>query len=112
MELPEYYSLNIKSNFFEQVFIETIDVLDQYFPRLSMSPIANGANYIESIYSNKIYRGVGEAKYMLYSSAQRVWITNELYKLFNVSSDSSREYNSLIKRMISEARPGQTHLIL
>ncbi|OJV17311.1 MAG: hypothetical protein BGO21_25835 [Dyadobacter sp. 50-39] len=53
-----------------------------------------------------IYRGVSEAKFKMYNSAQRYWLENELYyqSLMNDQVGYQDCYNSFIDSMINTAR--------
>lgn len=62
MKLPEYASMTEKKEHFNYVKIDTKDVLDTHL------------GFLLSDRSNCIFRGVGEAKYKLFTSVQRHWI--------------------------------------
>lgn len=53
---------------------------------------------------NQIYRGVSDAKFKLYNSAQRIWKTQELYKL-------NSSYDFFIKTEIKNAKAFQNKLL-
>ena len=65
--LSQYETLLQKSIFFTQTNIETEEEFDEIFER-----------YMDS--KNILFRGLNEAKYRLYSSLQREWITSKLYE--------------------------------
>lgn len=65
--LSQYETLLQKSIFFTQTNIETKEEFDEVFEK-----------YIDS--KNILFRGLNEAKYRLYSSLQREWITSKLYE--------------------------------
>lgn len=65
MKLPEYKALKEKDDFFENHTIENIDVFESFY-----SEFANKEGLI--------YRGVNEAKFHIYTSAQRLWLTDNL----------------------------------
>ena len=68
MKLPKYKNFLEKNPFFESLRINNIHELSK----------------IEELRSsNCFYRGVHEAKYKIYSSAQRDWITKDLHTVFN-----------------------------
>lgn len=65
MKLPEYKALQDKEFFFESYIIETLNDFESFY----------------SVFANKeglIYRGVNEAKFHIYTSAQRFWLTDNL----------------------------------
>lgn len=65
MKLPEYKALQDKEFFFESYIIETLKDFESFY----------------SVFANKeglIYRGVNEAKFHIYTSAQRFWLTDNL----------------------------------
>jgi hypothetical protein len=79
MELEEYKNFEEKENVYKNRFIKTKDDLD---------------NFLSSAKDmrNKSFRGVSESKYKIYSSAQREWITKELYA-------SGIDYKDFIKEL-------------
>ncbi len=50
----------------------------------------------------RFFRGVGEARYKLYNSAQRFWITNNLMQLESLTVPLP--YHSMIQNMVDEAK--------
>ena len=82
MKLPEYISLVEKSYFFKHKVIN------------SMEDFQNFWNDEKSNSENVIYRGVHEAKYKLFTSAQREWITKE-YKIYGLS------FNNYVQSIIN-----------
>lgn len=66
MNIPIYNTFEEKADFFNHIKIDTADVLDTHIKNLLM------------IENNCIFRGVHEAKYKLYTSVQREWITKGL----------------------------------
>jgi len=85
MELDYYHNLSEKEDFFKCKTINTLDEFDAFISE---------SNNLSSN-QNIIYRGVCAAKYKLYNSAQRYWITNDLED-FNGESYTYFIYN-LIK---------------
>ncbi|WP_300441970.1 FRG domain-containing protein [Christiangramia sp.] len=68
MEIQNYQSLDQKESFFDSKIIDNKLELDQFLEEWSKKDD-----------SKKImFRGMNEAKFKLYNSAQRVWIGNEL----------------------------------
>lgn len=65
MKLPEYKELQDKGDCFENYAIETQKEFDTFY-----SGFANEKGLI--------YRGVNEAKFHIYTSAQRFWLTDNL----------------------------------
>lgn len=82
--LSEYETLLQKSIFFTQVNIETKEEFDEVFDR-----------YLTS--ENILFRGLNEAKYRLYSSLQREWITSKLY-------EKHPSYGAFLKSVIENAK--------
>ena len=82
--LSQYETLLQKSIFFTQINIETKDEFDEVFYK-----------YIDS--TNILFRGLNEAKYRLYSSLQREWITSKLYEIHS-------SYEIFLKNLIQNAR--------
>lgn len=77
MEIQNYQSLEQKEIFFDSKTINNKKDLDQFVGEWSKKDD-----------SKKImFRGVNEAKYKLYNSAQRVWINNELNFLGKIYFD-------------------------
>ena len=66
MKLEEYANLSEKNSFFDMTTIDTYKGFDDVYQTLKSD--------------NVIFRGVNEAKYKLYTSAQREWIINEYEK--------------------------------
>lgn len=66
MKLEEYANLSEKKSFFDMTTIDTYKGFDDVYQTLKRD--------------NVIFRGVNEAKYKLYTSAQREWIINEYEK--------------------------------
>ena len=65
MKLPEYKELQDKGNYFDNYAIKTLKDFDTFY-----SGFANEKGLI--------YRGVNEAKFHIYTSAQRFWLTDNL----------------------------------
>lgn len=86
--LSEYESLQGKNIYFEtENRIETKQDFNDLWRELTR------------LYRSKeyLFRGVDEAKYKLYTSSQRFWVTQELNKQNN-------RYHEFIKRLIAESR--------
>lgn len=66
MKLEEYGSLTEKDSFFRTTTITTRKEFDETYKKISGKDL--------------LYRGIYEAKYKIYTSAQREWITNEYSK--------------------------------
>ena len=74
MKLSEYTSLEEKSKYFKDC-VEINTILE----------LKNFVNKLQEHKNDFLYRGVKEAKYKLYCSAQRKWITEDLKVNFDVS---------------------------
>ena len=66
MKLEEYSNLTQKEAFFETTNISTHKEFDDFYDEIKTKDL--------------LYRGIYEAKYKIYTSAQREWITNEYSK--------------------------------
>lgn len=84
MKLPVYNSFAEKAVHFSHIVIDTKDVLDTHIKELTENS------------PNCIFRGVNEAKYKLYTSVQREWITNGLGRHITI--------NALVDSLIKEIR--------
>lgn len=88
-KLNEYLNLQEKKQYFEQGerFIDTKEEFNQLWIKL------NG------LYEQreKLFRGVNEAKYKLYTSSQRHWIQQQLHK-------QTASYSRFIERLIDKSR--------
>lgn len=91
MKLKEYSDFAEKGAMFDIHTINNKDELD----RLILS---------ESKKNKTVYRGVSEAKYKIYTSAQREWITKELSK-------TTLKFDDFIETMISEAKNQRRKLL-
>lgn len=91
MKLKEYSDFAEKGAMFDIHTINNKDELD----RLVLS---------ESKKNKTVYRGVSEAKYKIYTSAQREWITKELSK-------TTLKFDDFIEIMISEAKNRRRKLL-
>jgi len=87
--LKEYSDLDEKGDYFEEgaSFIDTKEDFNDLWRRLSVAH-----NQEQSL-----YRGVGEAKYKLYTSSQRFWIEQQLDR-------QNKSYISFIERLIIESQ--------
>lgn len=84
MKLPEYRSIEEKRPKFCYVKIDTKDVLD------------NHLHYLLADNPHCIFRGVREARYKLFTSVQREWITNGLGRHTTI--------NQLVDSLIGDMR--------
>jgi FRG domain len=82
--LSQYETLLQKSIFFTQTNIETVKEFDEIFEKYEYS-------------ENILFRGTNEAKYRLYSSLQREWITKKLYEKHN-------SYQDYLSSLVNNAR--------
>ena len=83
MKLEEYSNLSQKEPFFETKNINTYKEFDNIYEELKENTL--------------LYRGIHEAKYKIYTSAQREWITNEYSK-------NGMTYTQFIQSIISNIR--------
>lgn len=82
--LSQYETLLQKSIFFAQTNVETKKQFDEVFEK-----------YRDS--KNVLFRGLNEAKYRLYSSLQRNWITDKLYEKY-------QSYETFLSGWINNAK--------
>lgn len=94
MKLNEYSSLSDKDKSFLSVRIDNKSELDDFLN------IIQDCNDSE----NYIYRGVSEAKYMIYTSAQRYWQTQEFKK-------TGKTFNDFIESLIDNAKKSNNNLL-
>lgn len=96
MELPTYKSLEEKKKLFE--YHETInsikDINEKFFRGPSFNEFQKEPRGDSTF---RAYRGNHEAKYMLYTSAQREWITNEWWL-------QGLTFETFIDRLLSNLR--------
>jgi len=85
MKLKEYKSLEEKKKWFKEHSI--LNSQQQVKEFLSSIEDENS--------SSKVFRGVGEAKYRIYSSSQRMWITQELENRFD-------SYLNFLEKLVGE----------
>lgn len=94
MRLDEYKNFKEKSKFFLDGEKKIDNSIENVFERLME---------FETLGDCFIYRGCNEAKYMLYNSAQRLYLTNELFK--QVPSNSiSEHYKVFISELIESSK--------
>jgi hypothetical protein len=86
-----YETLLQKSLFFDQTNIETKDEFDEVFEKYN-----NAKGFL--------FRGLNEAKYRLYSSLQRDWISTKEYT-------KDRPYNDFLKLLVENARKQQQEVL-
>lgn len=83
MKLEQYQSFKEKARWFDKHFVvNSVTEVELLFNELDTKNNANS-----------FYRGSSNAKYKLYNSAQRLWITNELNNVFH-------DYSSFIKKLV------------
>ncbi|WP_057938865.1 FRG domain-containing protein [Algoriphagus resistens] len=97
-ELQEYKTLDEKRALFrngndESFIINTIEELDIWFENVKEFEIDNASLDATAL----IYRGTKEAKYKLYTSAQRLWI------LENLNQWGNKDFLDFVKTMIINA---------
>ena len=97
--LPFYNNLDEKRRFFsngqkESFIIDTKKKLEEWFEEFHKTNLEEKRKDATAI----IYRGVTEAKYKLLTSAQRLWISNEMKQWAN------KDYLSFIISLISNAK--------
>lgn len=93
MKLKEYKSLEQKKIWFK----EHSTLNSQQQVKEFLSSIEDGNS------SSKVFRGIGEAKYKIYSSSQRMWITQELENRFD-------SYLEFLQKLVSEFK--STNLVI
>ncbi len=93
-KLKEYRSLDEKADFFEQENINSKEELDDLFEANSPSRLSD----------KFIFRGVNEAKFKLYNSAQRSWLNLEL-------GSTDAEYRDFIQTIINNGKNWQNRLL-
>ena len=85
--LEEYKTLEEKNEFFaSNITIESKEDLDLQIENLGNNP-------------NLIFRGLSEARYKLYTSGQRAWLTNE-----EIRKESNKVYTDFIASIIEKAK--------
>lgn len=87
MKLPEYKAIKDKGEFFDSYIIETSKDFESFY------------NYFASK-KGLIYRGVNEAKFHIYTSAQRFWLTD------NLKSQST--FNEFIGKLLCKLKSDNT----
>ena len=101
MQIETYNSLDDKANYFDCINIESkneFDDLANYWTNGKENPS-------EDSWKRVIFRGLSEAKFKLYNSAQRFWIGQDLHKL-------DRSYQEFIESQIKKAREFQANLLI
>jgi hypothetical protein len=89
--LSQYDTLLQKSEFFTQTNIETKSDFDEVFEKFTDS-------------KNILFRGLNDAKYRLYSSLQREWITSKLYEKYDT-------YQAFLEALVNNARLQQGQVL-
>ena len=85
--LAEYGSTLQKSRYFDQINIDTKEQFDGLFEELKLK-------------EGLLFRGVREAKWRLYSSLQRQWVTHKLYGTYTT-------YQEFLETLVEFARNEQ-----
>lgn len=85
--MAEYGSTLQKSLYFDQTNIDTVEQFDEIFEELKNK-------------EDLLFRGAREAKWRLYSSLQRHWVTDKLY-------ESQVTYQEFLESLVEHARNGQ-----
>lgn len=93
-KLSTYNNLIEKDEYYSQVKVDTSEQFDILIKEMSKN--SKGESYI--------YRGVCEAKYKLYNSAQREWINKELMK-------GGQSYSQFVRHEIDNAKEYQDGLL-
>lgn len=80
--------------------IDTVQAFDNWYSQLTAKDKLNQSNDISSrIDTNNMFRGMGEAKYKLFTSSQRFWIINELEQWWR-----PRRYLEFVNELVDNAR--------
>ena len=82
MKLPEYKELQDKGDYFDNYAIKTLKDFDTFY-----------SDYAQK--EGLIYRGVNEAKFHIYTSAQRFWLTDNLKSHFSFTCFIGKLLNKL-----------------
>lgn len=102
--LPSYKNFEEKNKKFsiqnQYKIINTVKEFDFWYKETNerIKRISNDSK-IEKINTNNMFRGMGEAKYKLLTSAQRFWIINELEQWWHPNS-----YLDFVKVFVTNAR--------
>ncbi len=100
MIIETYRSLKEKDNYFDSEYIEStkdFDELARYWTDIKDGPSRDSEHKI-------FFRGLTEAKFKLYNTAQRYWIENELYV-------ENNDYKEFIQSEINNAKCFQANLL-
>ena len=90
MKLPEYTSIDAKKKVLHHETIDSVEKFDTWiFTFESLEPVLG---------LKLVYRGLSEAKYKNYTSAQRDWITKEWAKVLNIS------YVDYVDKLLAQIR--------
>lgn len=87
MKLPTYKSLEEKKKYFWPfIQVDTIEAFEKEFERLGtienhLGELPNAEKLYDAKRDLVVFRGMSEAKYKLYTSAQREWLTQDLNKV-------------------------------
>lgn len=101
MIIPTYKSLEEKAKHFTSITIDTKDGFDEL---VKFWTTPDGGLFNRCSQKKYIFRGLAEAKYKLYNSAQRFWNGQELNKL-------GRTYQEFIQKEIDSAKSFQANLL-
>ena len=101
-KIPSYNSFEEKNVFYLQdkqfPLIDTIEDFDKWYRRISNIKIISKDEKLISKYRDRgFFRGMGDAKHKLFSSAQRLWITNEL------NDRPANDYFNFFQRLVDSA---------
>lgn len=107
VHLPSYKNFKQKNNYFRQdgqfLYINTIHEFDEWYANtqrhIKVEKGKKQKSKIESININHMFRGMGEAKYKLLTSAQRFWIKNNLENLWK-----PKKYLEFVQKFVDSAR--------
>ena len=106
-QIPTYRTFEEKSkNFADEKRFHRIDTVEQFevwyselTRRLKDNPSESNRSNLKRINTDNIFRGMGEAKHKLFTSAQRFWITNELEQWWR-----PKRYLEFVSVFVEEAR--------
>jgi len=90
MKLPEYKNFDEKKKVLHHETIDSVEKFDSWIATFeSLEPVLG---------LKLVYRGLNEAKYKNYTSAQREWITREWAKVINIS------YVDFVDKVLTQIR--------
>lgn len=102
--LPYYNNFKEKNNKFSsnQEFhrIDTVEEFEDWYVKItSKLKVKSDNSKIGRINTDNMFRGMGEAKYKLFTSSQRFWITNELEQWWK-----PKKYLEFVQVFVDNAR--------